>query len=61
MTVINIRILEWLGRVVRTDRGKAAKTLLEGKTRKRGGKGRRPKLRWLDDVKFDFRNMGLKR
>jgi hypothetical protein len=28
---------------------------------KDGNKGRRPKLRWLYDVNFDFKNMGVKR
>ena len=31
MTVIKVCRLEWLGRVVRNDRGRAVKMLLEGK------------------------------
>jgi len=40
---------------------KGSKDVTGRHTRRRGKKGRRPKLRWLDDVKFDFRNMGVKR
>jgi hypothetical protein len=48
ITVIKVRRLEWLGRVVRMDGERTVKKLLEGKPA--GGKKKgRPRLRWLDD------------
>lgn len=47
VTIIRVRILELFGHVVIRDRGKTAKTLLEGKPQ--GGRKRgRPGLRWMD-------------
>jgi hypothetical protein len=59
LTVNNVRSLEWLGHV-RMDGARVVKKSLEGKPgggRKKG----RPRLRWIDDVESDLRNMGVKR
>jgi hypothetical protein len=59
VTVIKVHKLEWLGYVVRMDGARTVKMLLEGKPRTGRRKGR-PRLRWIDDVESDFRNMGVK-
>ena len=59
LTKIKIHRLEWLGDVVRTDSERTVKKLMEGKNRRRKNK-RRPRLRWMDDVELDFRDVGVK-
>ena len=59
ITVIKVCRLEWLGHVIRMDNGRTVKKLLEGKPEGERGKGRR-RLRWMDDVKLDLRNMAVK-
>jgi len=49
--------LEWLGHVVSIDDERSVKNELEGKPGRRKNKGR-PRLRWMDDVELDLRNMG---
>jgi hypothetical protein len=52
--------LEWTGHVVRMDQGRTVKKILESKpegSRRRG----RPRMRWLEDVKKDLREMKIKR
>jgi hypothetical protein len=50
---------EWLEHIVRTDGARTVTKLLEGKPG--GRKKRRPRLRCIDDVESDLRNMGVKR
>jgi hypothetical protein len=60
VTVIEVHRLEWLGHIVRMDGARTVMKLLEGKPereRKKGG----PRLRQVDDVESDLRNMGVKR
>jgi hypothetical protein len=60
ISVIKLRILEWLGRVTRMNETRVARKILDDKP---GGKRRRgrPRRRWLDDVEVDLRSMGIKR
>jgi hypothetical protein len=53
--------LQWRGHVVRIDGERVEKILLEGKRgeRRRKKKGRL-RLRWMDDVESDLRNMDVK-
>jgi hypothetical protein len=60
ITVINIRRLEWLGRVIRMDETGCVKKIFEGKLEGRRGRGR-PTLRWINDVEDDLRKLGVKR
>jgi hypothetical protein len=53
-------IPQWLGHVVRTDGARIVKKLLQGKAGGVRRKGR-PRLRWIDNVESDLRNMGVKR
>ena len=39
---------------------RTVKKLMEGKSEGEGKKGK-PRLRWMDDIKLDFRCMGVKR
>ena len=48
--------LELIGNVSRMDQGKRVKKILEGSRRKR-----KPKLRWLEGVEKDLREMKFKR
>jgi len=52
--------LEWIGHVVRMDQGRIVKKIFESKpegSRRRG----RPRMRWLEDVEKDIREMKVKR
>ena len=52
--------LEWIGHVARMDRGRTVKKIFDSKTEgsiKRG----RPKLRYLEDVEKDLREMNVNR
>jgi hypothetical protein len=52
--------LEWIGHVVRIDQGRIVKKIFESKqegSRRRG----RPRMRWLEDVEKDIREMKVKR
>ena len=60
MTVIKIRILEWLGDVIRMNETRPVKKIFEVKLEGRRGRGR-PRLRWIDDVEDDLRKLGVKR
>jgi len=51
--------LNWLGHV-RMDGERTVKKLQEGQSGGGGKKGR-TSLRWMDDVKLDLRNTGVKR
>jgi hypothetical protein len=51
--------LEWIGYVVRINKGRTVKKIFESKLEEsRRGK---PRLRWLEDVEKDLREMRLKR
>jgi hypothetical protein len=60
VTVIKVRILEWLGHMVRINSARTVKKLLEGKSAGRRRKGR-PRLRWMDYVNLNLRNSGVTR
>ena len=60
VTVIKIRILEWLGNVIRMNETRFVKKISKGKLEGRRGKGR-PRLRWRDYVEDDLRKLGVKR
>jgi hypothetical protein len=60
ITVIKIRSLEWLGRVIRMDETGCVKKIFEGKLEGRRGTGR-PRLRWINGVEDDLRKLGVKR
>jgi hypothetical protein len=60
VTVIKVCKLEWFTHIVRMDGERTVKKSLEGKPgqgRKKRGKAR---LRWMDGVELDVRNMGVK-
>jgi hypothetical protein len=60
VNVIKIRRLEWLGHVVRMNETRSVKKIFEGKLEGRRGRGR-PRLRWIDDVEDDLRELDVKR
>jgi hypothetical protein len=60
VNVIKIQSLEWLGRVVRMNGTRSLKKILEGKLEGRRRRGR-PRLRWINDVEDDLRELGVKR
>jgi hypothetical protein len=60
MNVIQIRRLEWLGHVVRMNETRSVKKSFEGKLEGRRDRGR-PRLRWINDVEYDLREVGVKR
>jgi hypothetical protein len=51
--------LEWIGHVIRMDQGRIVKTIFESKMEgsRRGG----PRVRWMEDVGKDLREMKVKR
>jgi len=52
--------LEWIGHVVRMDQGRIGKKLFESKPE--GGRRRGSlRMRWLEDVEKDLREMKVKR
>jgi len=56
VNAIKIRRLERLGHVVRMNETRSVKKISEGKL-----EGRRPRLRWINDVEDDLRKLGVKR
>ena len=59
LSVIKLRVLEWLDLGVRVDGERTLKKLLEDK--QGGGRRKvRSRLRWMDDVETNFRNVGVK-
>jgi hypothetical protein len=60
-TVVDVKKerLKWTGHVVRMDQGRKVKKILESKLEesRRG----RPRMRWLEDVEKDLREMKVKR
>jgi hypothetical protein len=60
LTVVKIRILEWIGYVIRMDETRCVKKIFEGKLEGSRGKGR-ARFRWIDDVEDDLRKLGVKR
>jgi hypothetical protein len=60
VNVIKIRRMEWLGHVVRMNETRSGKKIFEGKLEGRRGRGR-PRLRWINDVEDDLRELGVKR
>jgi hypothetical protein len=60
VSVIKVRRLEWLGHGTRMNKARIVKKIFEEKL---GGRREveRPRLRWIDDVEDDLRNMGIKR
>jgi hypothetical protein len=60
VSVIKVRRLEWLGHIIRMNETSTVKKIFEEKLGERRGRGRH-RLRWIDDVEDDLRNMGIKR
>jgi transcription termination factor 2 len=60
VNVIKIRRLEWLGHVVRMNETRSVKKIFEGKLEGRRSRGR-PKLRWINYVEDDLKELGVKR
>jgi hypothetical protein len=60
VTEIKVRTLEWLGHVIRMEDSSLPKMVLNAKPEGRR-EVRRPRLRWLDDVKADVKVLGIKR
>jgi transcription termination factor 2 len=60
VNVIKIRRMEWLGHVVRMNETRSVKKIFEGKLEGRGCRGR-PRLRWINNVEDDLRELGVKR
>jgi hypothetical protein len=58
--VIKVRRLEWLGHVIRMNETRTVLKIFEEKLGVRKGSGR-PRLRWIDDVEDDLRNVCIKR
>ncbi|KAJ9588133.1 hypothetical protein L9F63_018491 [Diploptera punctata] len=52
--------MEWVGHVLRMEQERCARKILEGKPEGRR-KGGRQKLRWLDKVEEDLRQLKMKR
>ena len=55
---IKKEILEWIGHVVRINQGRTVKKIFESKLE--GSRRGTPRLRWLEDVVKDLREMKLK-
>jgi hypothetical protein len=60
VSVIKVRILDWLEHIIRMDETRTVKKIFEEKIGGRRGRGR-PRLRWIDDAEDDLRNVGIKR
>jgi hypothetical protein len=60
VNVIKIRRLDWLGHVVRMNETRCVKKIFERKLEGRRVRGQ-PRLRWLNDVENDLRELGVKR
>jgi hypothetical protein len=60
VSVIKVRRLEWLGHIIRMNETRTVKKMFEEKLGGRRGRGR-PRLRWMDVVEDDLRNMRIKR
>ena len=60
VTVIKIGRLEWIGHVIRMNETRSVKNIFEGKLEGRRGRGR-SRLRWIDNVEDDLRELGVKR
>jgi hypothetical protein len=60
VSVIKVRRLEWLEHIIRMNETRTVKRIFEEKLGGRRGRGR-PRLRWIDDVEDDLRNIGIKR
>ena len=56
---LKIKILEWTGHVVRMDRGRAVKEIIESKPEARRILGR-PRFRWLQDAGKDLWKIEVK-
>jgi hypothetical protein len=52
------RRIEWLGHVLRMESSTVPQKVLDGRPEGKRSIGR-PRLRWLDDVVSDLRNMGV--
>jgi hypothetical protein len=59
VTIIKIRRLEWLGRVIRMNENRSVKKIFEGKLEGRRGRGR-PRLRWINNVQDNLRKLRVK-
>jgi hypothetical protein len=57
---IKYRRIEWLGHVLRMESSRVPQTILEARPEGKRSIGR-PRLRWLDDVVNDLRNMGVRK
>jgi hypothetical protein len=57
--VIKVQRLEWLGHIIRMNETRTVKKIFEEKLEGRRGRGR-PRLRQINDVEDDVRNMGTK-
>jgi hypothetical protein len=53
---MKMRRLGWLGHVIKVDETKVAEKTSESKTESRR-KARKPRLKWLEDVENDFREL----
>jgi hypothetical protein len=60
VNVIKIRRLEWLEHVVRMNKTRSVNKNFEEKLEGRRGRGR-PRLRWINDVEDNLRELGVKR
>jgi hypothetical protein len=52
--------LEWLGHIIRINETETVMKIFEEKLGGRRGRGR-PRLKWIDDVEDNLRNMDIKR
>jgi hypothetical protein len=55
---VNARRRSWIGHVKRMENSRMPKTVMRKKSYTRIKRGR-PKVRWLDDVQVDLREMGI--
>jgi hypothetical protein len=60
VSVIKVRRLEWLGLIIRMNETRTVKMIFQEKLGGRRGRGRR-RLRRIDDVEDNLRNVGIKR